>query len=510
MKKLLVFCSVLFLCCTALFSPVSAETEREGQVKIVNAASNSPQTSLVFSSEKAGQTIEDAIYNALKTRATSLQVEEYGLTLAEMEEKFFGVACAHPELFYVKTQFSYTLDSEKGTIKSLRLTNTYASYASDENALAEKKAAIDREVNAILASIPEAVSPAEKALLVHDWFAVHYEYDTPASLQGDPVEAHRIEGLFLNKKAVCQGYALGYMYVLEKLGIDSVYVSSKPMNHAWNLVNIGENWYHVDVTWSDQGIAGLGDVTGHVTHENFLRSDAGIASTEHEGWSLPYTCTSDYDGFWKLSEGKYAVGSCLYHENKWYFLSYDDIMVYDPFAEENKTTILRANVKGKWSVQDGRLYGVNLGVAFDRIFFNTKDGIYSIKPDGTDETLYFMPDCGTDVVFGMWIYDGVLHYGLVEELDIPLKKNEMPMQGFTMAQTADEILVKLYGNQETDIRAILAFYQGDLLLKTEIAECEESHTYTLENADGGGDRAVLYIWSGLKPVYRVPLYTPGA
>ena len=63
------------------------------------------------------------------------------------------------------------------------------------------------------------------------------------------------------------------------------------------MVKIDGQWYHVDVTWDDP----VPDKPGRVSHENFLRSDDGIRSTGHYGWTSDYTCTSTkYDKYlWK-------------------------------------------------------------------------------------------------------------------------------------------------------------------------------------------------------------------
>lgn len=65
-----------------------------------------------------------------------------------------------------------------------------------------------------------------------------------------------------------------------KLGISCLVVSSDPISHAWNLIEIGGQYYHVDVTWDDP----TWDVIGRVTHNNFLLSDTGITKTGHSGW----------------------------------------------------------------------------------------------------------------------------------------------------------------------------------------------------------------------------------
>ena len=92
----------------------------------------------------------------------------------------------------------------------------------------------------------------EKIVVLHDYLVLHTEYDfdgyTSGNLSEDSFSAY---GVFVKKKAVCSGYMLAYHYLLKKCGITDYYVTSTSMNHAWNVVKLGKNYYHVDTTWDD-------------------------------------------------------------------------------------------------------------------------------------------------------------------------------------------------------------------------------------------------------------------
>lgn len=57
---------------------------------------------------------------------------------------------------------------------------------------------------------------------------------------------------------VCAGYARGFKVLCDAYGIPCVYVTGTAVSssggggHAWNYVQIAENWYAVDCTWDDQ------------------------------------------------------------------------------------------------------------------------------------------------------------------------------------------------------------------------------------------------------------------
>ena len=49
-------------------------------------------------------------------------------------------------------------------------------------------------------------------------------------------------------EAVCDSYGDAYLYIMKnKLGIPCELVASEVMAHAWNMIEIGGKWYHVDV-----------------------------------------------------------------------------------------------------------------------------------------------------------------------------------------------------------------------------------------------------------------------
>ena len=59
--------------------------------------------------------------------------------------------------------------------------------------------------------------------------------------------------------------------------------------HAWNLVKLGGDWYHLDVTWDDP----VPDVEGKVRYLYFLKNDEDMAQTHT--WESEISCTeNDY------------------------------------------------------------------------------------------------------------------------------------------------------------------------------------------------------------------------
>ena len=62
-------------------------------------------------------------------------------------------------------------------------------------------------------------------------------------------DAYSAYGCLVKGKAVCEGYSLAFNAIMLELGIPTKRMSGG--GHAWNMVKIGNRWYHVDVTWND-------------------------------------------------------------------------------------------------------------------------------------------------------------------------------------------------------------------------------------------------------------------
>ena len=165
-----------------------------------------------------------------------------------------------------------------------------------------------------------SLTDVEKALLLHDRLAMHceYDYDTYLENQGIlPQTSYNAYGALVLRDAVCMGYALAYDFLLEQVGIKSLYCSSDTINHAWNIVYINNIPYHVDVTWDDP----IWDTYGLVTHENFLLSTSALKATGHSASDfLSFPNDTTYENYyWKESESAFQLidGEYYYYDNSY-------------------------------------------------------------------------------------------------------------------------------------------------------------------------------------------------
>ncbi len=227
------------------------------------------------------------------------------------------------------------------------------------------------------------LSDVEKALLLHDRLIEYCEYDYESYLLGSvPASSHSAYGALCLGTAVCQGYAYAYDYLLEQVGIEAEYCSSKALNHAWNIVYIDNKPYHVDVTSDDP----VWDVSGRVYHDNFLRSTEGIKSVGNHK-ATDYIATpvdTTYDNhFWQNSTTAFQLV-----DNEIYYIDNEkqELNVIDDIADETPETI--AELDYIWTTADGRYYNGNfsrLASIRGEIFYSAPTAVYSFNP-ATDKT----------------------------------------------------------------------------------------------------------------------------
>lgn len=126
----------------------------------------------------------------------------------------------------------------------------------DTSGLDEKETAIYTAAKkAISEFYTDDMDDTEAVIKAHDWIVTHVTYD-PGELLAIPRRSEDSEspyGALVNGEAICMGYTTTFQLFMDMLGIDSQIIHAMADNeeHAWNLVKLGDNYYHVDTTWDD-------------------------------------------------------------------------------------------------------------------------------------------------------------------------------------------------------------------------------------------------------------------
>lgn len=212
----------------------------------------------------------------------------YGWTYGRVRDTYFDVLWNNPQLFYVNKALSYTpYVNGYGRVVAGQLRIPAYTYAIKPDQYEKCKRELDEAADRALATVVGVDDEVEVAKRLHDYIVNTCEYDMEARAAGGKTpRARTAYDVLVRHSAVCEGYVMGYRYLLSLAGIVSEEVVSDKMNHCWSYVLIGGNWYHVDVTHDDPHYEGGRPPAGYVSHKFFLLSDAAIKAKGHRDWTV--------------------------------------------------------------------------------------------------------------------------------------------------------------------------------------------------------------------------------
>lgn len=134
-----------------------------------------------------------------------------------------------------------------------------AFHSGESSTLSAKNQAILTAVSQALSQlIDEKMTPYEKELAVHDYIIHQAVYD-PEALSNAPNASPDPDninpyGVLINGLGICEGFSSTFQLFMDLLDIPCITVTgtaySGTEEHAWNMVQLDEDWYCVDVTWN--------------------------------------------------------------------------------------------------------------------------------------------------------------------------------------------------------------------------------------------------------------------
>ncbi len=244
---------------------------------------------------EAVQAICAKVFAAYDSVSGTVDFTGDSFTLAECKEAL-GIIVANPEYYWAGSEFDVMFFDNNGKPDDTdRLAYLDLTYVVDSAEVPQVKKSTETAIARALSWVDvDSASQFEVAQALHDYLVRTCAYDSCVAKNNVSVTPSRTAyGTLVKGSAVCQGYALAYKLLLARAGIRAVYVTSDDMNHAWNMVNLGGNWYHTDVTWDDPTPDAGFDAD--VSHDCFLRSDASFKEGGHYGWQAAYsTPARDY------------------------------------------------------------------------------------------------------------------------------------------------------------------------------------------------------------------------
>ena len=210
------------------------------------------------------QTLNDEqlkIYYELKEKELSLQpfsysAEEYGYPyLDDLLVACYALGNDHPvtdSYIMIKEVF----DKEKTTAlascyfmpQDPEMTEITTEKQFEE--LKKELQILDAEIQMIVDAIPEEKSVYDqyRYLATYISLTTSYDYDSVGGIMTSTPYGGIEGGL-----SICQGYSKAFEVLCERAGLYCKCVSgvSEGVAHMWNLIQLEDGTYHVDITWSD-------------------------------------------------------------------------------------------------------------------------------------------------------------------------------------------------------------------------------------------------------------------
>lgn len=191
-----------------------------------------------------------------------------------------------PELFWAEVNGSKYYFNNQGNVTYL--CPGYNDLVQD---IAGNTAKLDAAVEEALADMWSLSTDAEKAKYAHDWLTHHITYDVNAAYN------QTVFSSIVNHSSVCAGYAHGFQYMMQQMGIPCAYVLGYALGgyHAWNVVELDGEHYAMDVTWDDPVGAEPGkfyysyfNITDQKLSEDHVRADVSVPIPDAIGTACSY------------------------------------------------------------------------------------------------------------------------------------------------------------------------------------------------------------------------------
>lgn len=201
---------------------------------------------------------------------------------------------------------------------------------------------IEDAVNSLAVSLKLTEgSEYEKERKVHDWMCNFVSYDENGGDAKDiarVIAAHNIIGVFAHHSAQCEGIAKAFKVLLNAVDVRCIVATGNatengvPGPHAWNIVNIDNTPYQVDVTWD---IGAIGKSKDRMAYDYFNITDEMIGIDHVLDDNLPKCDSLELNYFTK---------------NKCYFKTKIQLMAYVTMKLKRGETDLYFRVNPKMNL----------------------------------------------------------------------------------------------------------------------------------------------------------------
>lgn len=212
------------------------------------------------------------IYRYMKAAADQMKKGYFSIGAATGEQNRFtdiaisyrAMLCDNPQIFWMSGTY---MASPDGSALAFSYTEKGLDYIMTPQQKNTAQAQLDAAINDIVSRANTLSNNFEKELFFHDWLCKSITY-----VDRGEYSDYTIYGALIEKTAVCEGYSRAMQILCDRADIPCtvVYGSSFGEGHMWNIINPGDGWYHLDVTWDDD------EEYNYIRHAYFNVNDSEI------------------------------------------------------------------------------------------------------------------------------------------------------------------------------------------------------------------------------------------
>lgn len=174
-----------------------------------------------------------------------ISISDAHLSEAQLRVAMMAFLNDNPQVFWVANAFSYGYSGNDTYFQMYSVVPQ-----SQCNTMIQQ---LNSRVTAIIKAMPSGLSELDREIYLFDYLTKNCVYDTAAVTDSTRWKAFTSYGALVEGTVVCEGYSRSMQLLSSYAGLQSMLLTgqSNGVNHMWNLMKIDGNWYHLDVTWSD-------------------------------------------------------------------------------------------------------------------------------------------------------------------------------------------------------------------------------------------------------------------
>ena len=204
----------------------------------------SKDVQVTYSKSLYNQDLKEELYENLKKHKEKFAITFRGNTEQidqQLEYIMNDLQYEDPYVYenMVDWRANYSYTSKKATV------NFFVTYLLTQ----DEEQFVTNEVKRLARQLTnDQMSDLAKIKEIHDYVVRNTEYSSDTiSSQYSPYT------ILTEQKGVCQAYAFLIYRLLQEADVEVLYVKGMAGGgmHAWNLVKLNDEWYHVDATWNE-------------------------------------------------------------------------------------------------------------------------------------------------------------------------------------------------------------------------------------------------------------------